>query len=136
MKIATFWLSVFYIALLSCSKDPGVGGKAIIKGKVHLTEFNDNTCQEEADYYVAEQRVYIVYGDHEFHDDDVRTGPNGQFEFRWLRKGDYRVFVYSECPTSGCPDPCVSGIEAIFQNVSIDNNKEEVELNDFEIESW
>ncbi|MBK6892990.1 MAG: hypothetical protein IPH00_07610 [Flavobacteriales bacterium] len=40
-------------------------------------------------YPYQDTRVYIVYGDHEFQDDDVRTGPDGQFAFRWLRKGTY-----------------------------------------------
>ena len=64
-----------------CSKEPGEGGKALIRGTVYAVEYNDNTGQPTGnEFYVPEYRVYIRYGDGDFYDDDTRTGPNGEFE--------------------------------------------------------
>lgn len=123
-------LTVLPFLLFACKKDPGEGGKSSIGGKVFVIEYSNNTSQATGDeYYVAEQRVYIRYGDEEFHSDDVRTGPDGFFQFDWLRKGEYTVFVYSECPT------CPNETEAIEVTMDIGNN-EEVSLNDIVIENW
>ena len=55
---------------------------AEIRGSVYVVEYDDNTGQPTGDeYFAPEARVYIVYGDHDFHDDDVRTGPDGLFVF-------------------------------------------------------
>jgi hypothetical protein len=137
MKHLKFWLPALCMVFAGCSKDPGVGGKATIKGKVKVVEYNDNTCLPTGnEYYGPEERVYIIYGDNGFYDDDIRTGPDGSFEFRWLRKGDYTIFVYSDCPSGGCPNPCPSGVKTVSVKVSIDNNKEELELSDIVIDNW
>lgn len=116
--------------MLACQKDPGEGGKSSIGGKVYVVEYSNNTGQLTGDeYYVAEQRVYIRYGDEQFHSDDVRTGPDGFFQFDWLRKGDYTIFVYSECPA------CPNELTTVEVNVDLGRN-EEVSLNDIIIENW
>lgn len=137
MKRASIWIAVMTLICTSCTKDPGIGGKATIRGKVRVVDYNDNTCLPTGDeYYGAEERVYIIYGDNGFYDDDVRTDPNGLFEFRWLRKGDYTIFVYSDCPGGGCPDQCPSGTKPISVSTTIGKNKEEVELGDIVVENW
>ena len=118
------------LLLAGCQKEPGVGGKAEIKGKVYAIEWDSNTGQKVDSFYVPEARVYIVYGDHEFYDDDTRTGPDGLYKFSWLRKGDYTVFTYSECPT------CPSGTEEVSESVSIGDKKESVEVPTLKIEVW
>ncbi len=119
------------LLLAGCQKDPGVGGKAEIRGKVHVVEWDNNTGNPTGnEWYAAEARVYIVYGDHEFYDDDTRTGPDGLYKFSWLRKGDYTVFAYSECPT------CESGSEVVQESVSIGDNKESVDVPTLETEVW
>lgn len=44
---------------------------------------------------IADERVYIIYGDEDFHSDDVRTDENGKFQFKGLTRGDYRVYALS-----------------------------------------
>lgn len=118
------------LLLSACQKEPGVGGKAEIKGKVYAIEWDNNTGQRVDSFYVAEARVYIVYGDHEFYDDDTRTGPDGLYKFSWLRKGEYTVFTYSECPT------CSNGTEVVTETVEITDRKESVEVPTMRVNIW
>lgn len=107
------------IAVLSwgCKKEPGEGGKAEIRGAVLRQNVNAVGNPIGEPYPYQDTRVYIVYGDHDFQDDDVRTGPDGQYVFRWLRKGDYTVYTFGEC---NCPGNSV----AISHKVSIDGKKD------------
>ena len=123
--------AVMPLLISACKKEEGVGGKSTITGKVYVIEYSNNTGQPNGnEYYAPDEKVYIRYGDNNFHDDDVDTGPDGLYKFDWLRKGDYTVFVYSECPT------CESGTISIEKSVLINDNKEVVEVNDIVIENW
>ncbi len=131
MKFLSACLIVFSMLLQSCSKEPGEGGRAEIQGKVMEQRYNNNTQQPVGSPYAkAEQRVYIIYGDGEFHDDDVRTGPDGRFRFPWLRKGDYTVYTISEC---GQYSGCTISVSA---NASISDRKELVDVGDLLIQQW
>ena len=103
----------------SCKKEPGEGGKAVIKGTVLRQNVNAVGNPQGDPYPYQDQRVYIIYGDNEFQDDDVRTGPEGNYEFRWLRKGDYTIYTFGEC---NCPGKSIT----ISHRVSIDGRKDEV----------
>ena len=125
--------AVCSIALLltACSKEPGEGGKALIRGTVLKQDINNNTGQPTGDPYPAqEEKVYIIYGDHDFYDDDIDTDPDGKFEFRWLRKGSYTIFVYSECPT------CEAGAEAKRYTVEVSDRKGTVDVPTITIANW
>ena len=133
MKIISIALSsLLFIGLLGgCKKEEGIGGKAEIRGKVYAVEYDNNTGNPTGDeYYVPEARVYIVYGDHEFYDDDTRTGPDGLYKFSWLRKGSYTIFVYSECPT------CNGEFEVVSKTVEVKDKKDVVDVPTLNIEVW
>ncbi|HMN04304.1 MAG TPA: hypothetical protein PKD45_01140 [Flavobacteriales bacterium] len=100
-----------------CKKEPGEGGKAEIRGVVLRQDVNAVGNPIGDPYPFQETRVYIVYGDHDFHDDDVRTGPDGNYVFRWLRKGDYTVYTFSEC---NCPGKT----EVVSRTVTVDGRKD------------
>ena len=93
--------------------------------------YNPSTNQPIGQPYVlAEARVYIIYGDGAFHDDDVNTGPDGRFHFPWLRKGDYTVYVISECPQySGCTF-------AVSATAEIGDRKAVVDVGDLTVQNW
>lgn len=113
-------LLVLGILLFSaCKKEEGEGGKAEIHGTVLRQDVNAAGNPVGLPYPYQETRVYIVYGDHDFYDDDVRTGPDGQYAFRWLRKGDYTVYTFGEC---NCPGKTV----VIKRQVKIDGKKDVV----------
>jgi hypothetical protein len=101
----------------ACSKDPGDGGRAEIRGSV-LEQAVSLSGNPQGDPYPAvDVRVYIIYGDGQYHDDDTRTGPNGEFRFPWLRKGSYRIYAISECDNDNCR-------EGIYRTVEIEGRRE------------
>ncbi|MCB0763319.1 MAG: hypothetical protein R2815_13590 [Flavobacteriales bacterium] len=117
----------------ACSKEPGEGGKAEIRGIVYQQEYNDNTGQPVGTPIPApEQRVYIIYGDGEYFDDDTRTGPDGKFRFPWLRKGSYKIYTYSECRENTCDGDQY----AIEVTAEIGSRKDVVEIPLITVEWW
>lgn len=131
MKALITGFTMSALLLSACTKEPGEGGKALIRGTVLMQQINNNTGQPTGDPYPAqEQRVYIVYGDHDFYDDDTRTGPDGLYEFRWMRKGTYSIFTYSECPT------CQGGQEVKKLSVEIGDKKEELQVSTITVANW
>jgi hypothetical protein len=119
------------LALSGCQKEPGEGGKAEIRGKIYVVEYNDNTGLPTGnEYFAPDARVFIIYGDHDYHDDDIRTGPDGLYVFSWLRKGRYTIFTYSECPT------CPGRQEARSVTVEIKDRKEVLEVPTITVEDW
>lgn len=83
-------------SLCSCDKEPGDGGSSEIRGSVVKRDYilfpgiyTDGPAQE--------LDVYICYGnDDNAIDDRTRTSFDGSFKFSGLRKGDYRIFIYTE----------------------------------------
>jgi hypothetical protein len=96
---------VLIIALVACQKDPGTGGAGTISGKVNkevrVVITNPNTAQYTVP--AANEDVFIIYGDHTSPDDKIVTNYNGEFEFRNLRKGSYKIYVYSKDTTGVNP---------------------------------
>lgn len=48
-----------------------------------------------AEVPMADERIYIIYGEEDFHSESVRTDENGKFQFKGLTRGDYRVYALS-----------------------------------------
>jgi hypothetical protein len=104
----------------SCQKNPGEGGSSQISGRLIAQKF-DAFGALIAEYDLADERVYIIYGENSnVYDDNMRSSFDGSFRFDFLRKGKYRVFVYSKCPS------CPGGEEAIIREVEITRNKEKI----------
>jgi hypothetical protein len=57
--------------------------------------------------------------------EQVDTDLNGAYKIEELRKGTYKIWVYTDCIT--CPDD----IEAMSQTIVVKENKEEITLPDF-----
>ena len=101
-RIAGF---IALVVLVACQKDPGTGGAGTISGKVNkevrVVLTNPNTAQYTVP--AANEDVFIIYGDHTSPDDKILTNYNGEFEFRNLRKGAYKIYVYSNDTTGVNP---------------------------------
>jgi hypothetical protein len=101
LKIGLWALGIaFLTTFAACNKDEGVGGTATIEGQVFKVLHPDDDYDLTADTIVAaKQDVFIVYGDDGFVGDDVETGEDGSFRFRFLTAGTYTVYAYSELAT-------------------------------------
>lgn len=131
MRIVIILFSALSVLLTACSKEPGEGGRAEIQGRVMEQRYSANTQQPQGlPYGKAEQRVYIIYGDGTYQDDDVRTNADGFFRFPWLRKGDYTVYTISECGTF---NGCTTSVSA---KATIDARKAVVEVGTLSIQNW
>lgn len=101
-----FLLVIFPLLILvsSCEKNPGEGGTSSIEGKIIIEEV-DNFGVVVKSYPAPEERVYIVYGNNEFFDNEVRTHYDGRYQFEFLNIGSYQLYAYSECFVDSCTIP-------------------------------
>ena len=109
--------------VFSCAKTEGPGGQATIKGKVTID--NINVLGTTINTYDAqEENIYINYGDLDnTFDDDVKTSHDGTFEFNYLNKGNYEIFLYSDCIS------CPKGQDSLIKiEVTIGERSEEIDL--------
>jgi hypothetical protein len=90
-----FTITVLLFNVSSCSKPAGPGGKAVVKGKVYAHDFDNTQRYVLSKGYAAGERVYISYGNSNSIGNDVRTASDGSFEFMYLTKGHYKIFVMS-----------------------------------------
>ncbi len=116
-----------FIFLSGCTSLPGDGGTSEITGKVYVNEYNVSGILFNS-YYGADIRVYIIYGDETTYDDEIRTSYDGSYKFTFLRQGNYKVFAYSDCVA------CDGGIEAVIQEVEINENHTTVTVPDIRID--
>lgn len=66
---------------------------------IDISNQGKNASSGSSSYYegpIADERVFIIYGDEEFYSDDVRTDADGNFQFKGLNRGEYTVYVLSE----------------------------------------
>lgn len=93
------FLIVAGLALNACQKDPGSGGTGTIRGKIYGINIRNGARVDSG--YVGDIRVFIHYGDNTWADDETRSSYTGDFQFKWLNKGKYKISIISECDT--CP---------------------------------
>ncbi|CAN5432337.1 hypothetical protein BH11BAC2_BH11BAC2_00010 [soil metagenome] len=119
MNKLTIILLAAIVVMSSCKKGPGQGGTATIKGNVHTTDYNSTLLIIQGEYPSADQDVYIIYGNDITYGDRAKSGPDGNYEFKYLREGDYKIYVYSD-------DTTLSGKIAVYTNVEITKKKQTV----------
>lgn len=117
----------------ACTKEPGEGGTSALTGKVSVMEVNYDPLEQEYDtvyYYAEKEDVFIIYGSDEsaVYDDSFETSWDGTYHFEYLRKGDYKLFVYSDC------DSCLSGKAPVFLTATVEQNNEVYSLPDLVIQ--
>lgn len=130
MKKFLLFLSVSAIFSLSssCNKSAGQGGTSIIKGKVYVQNYNSSGTAITSEYFGQDFDVYIIYGaDGTYFNDKIATSYDGSFEFPYLAKGKYQIFVYSKCFNT-VQNPCPSGQETVLVSAEITENKSTVDV--------
>jgi hypothetical protein len=117
----------FISLFLSCNSGPGPGGQASITGKVWSQNWNSNLTIMQAEGYGPNIDVYLIYGDDPSYGDRVKTGPDGTYQFKYLRKGKYKVYAYSYVLNQPTTD------SAIVKEIEITDKKQAGALDDFHI---
>jgi len=112
------------ITFSSCQKDPGIGGDASIKGSVFVKHYNSTFTQFISEYPGADVYVYLIFGDDISYGKRIKTTYDGQFEFKYLNKGDYTVYAYSFDSTLTVP----GGTIPVIQKVTITDRKQTVNV--------
>jgi hypothetical protein len=122
-----FLLVLIGLVITSCTKEEGEGGSGSIKGFVY--EYKLNILGDTISRYAAaDQDIYIIYGDdNTFYDDNIQTSYDGSFEFPYLQKGKYTVFVYEDCAT------CLSGKKEILRTIEITKKNQVIDLDTIDI---
>jgi hypothetical protein len=93
--IKTAMMAILTAGFISCEKPAGPGGSATIKGRIFAHDFDNTQRYEISKGYAAGERVYIMFGNDNTVGDNVRTAADGSYEFRYLNKGSYKIFVNS-----------------------------------------
>lgn len=90
-------LTILFISLFSaCVKDEGEGGTGTVEGFVYRVIHSKDTYTFRADTFpAAKESVYIIYGNSPIYGDKMDAGYDGFFRFRYLTKGQYTVYAFS-----------------------------------------
>lgn len=102
----------------SCEKTEGEGGTSTIMGRVKVKNYNGDFTIKFGEYYSDGVDVYIIYGNDSIYSDDFETGIDGWYKFKYLNKGNYKVYAMSKDSTRTSP----SGSVPVIKEVNIDEN--------------
>ncbi len=95
------FLAFFLVLLpLSCQKSEGLGGTGSISGTITEQFYNDDYSLLIYEKPAVDEEVYIVFGTNEELGNRERTNDLGQFRFKYLYPGNYRVYFISEDSSS------------------------------------
>ncbi len=123
--ITLLFAVLFSCVFWSCKKTPGQGGNASIKGKVWVQQYDPFFTILEQEYFGPNVTVELTFGDNISPDENVKTNANGEFEFLYLRKGKYKITVYSKT-LQNSQNP--SGTIAVDASVNITDKKQVVDV--------
>lgn len=96
MRIKLLLMFSFSFLIFSCKKEEGEGGMATIKGNIWVRDWDKNFNLMMYEYPGLDEDVFIVYGDQVGYGDKLSTDLNGNFEFKYLRKGTYTIYALSD----------------------------------------
>lgn len=113
------------LVLGSCKKPAGEGGNSSIKGNVWVHDYNKSLTIMQYQYTGVDVDVYIIYGDDTSYGDKIKTNGNGEFEFKYLRKGNYKIYAISEERIGNTND---SKEVAVMVDASISGKKQTVDV--------
>jgi hypothetical protein len=100
-KIVSSIFVLLSLISISCSQQEGLGGNSAISGKIHLNYYNDDFSLLLSDEPIAagDEDVYLIFGNDSVIGDKTTTSNTGDFEFRYLWPGNYKLYYYSDDTT-------------------------------------
>lgn len=125
-KTILYFLLVFFALILTngCNKEAGEGGDSSIKGKIWVVNYNSTFTSINNEYAGADVDVYIIYSTNTSYGNRIKSSPEGGFEFKYLREGDYTIYVYSKDKTLNAP----SGQVAVKVSAKITSKEQVVDV--------
>ena len=133
LLLITLSISIFF--LFSCKKEEGDGGKASIYGSIWVQKYSTyfgTTSDTLGEFAGAYENVYIVYGNDVNYGSRIEAGPDGKYEFKYLRPGNYKIYVYSK---DSLGNDTIQKF-AIIRNVTISKKKESVNAGTIKIYTY
>jgi hypothetical protein len=115
--------------LYSCEKEAGIGGTGEIKGMVTVRLFDPEFKVLQASYPATGKTVYILYGDETTISDNTKTSYSGEFNFQYLREGNYKIFAYSESSLESSPSESIT----VEKEVTLSSNKDAIDIGELVI---
>ena len=130
------FLFVIIFCLFSCEKPEGEGGTSEIKGKItyYTISYNAQTSSNDTNYYPKSGKdIFIIYSadSMDLFDDKTETDWNGNYSFKYLRKGDYTLYTYVDSNVVND----VTYDYPVFQHVNISENHSCITLDEYIIEN-
>ncbi|HNR20943.1 MAG TPA: hypothetical protein PKN75_13430 [Bacteroidia bacterium] len=131
IKTVSIVCSIWALLMVcSCKKGPGEGGNSSVYGTVNTILYSNSAFIDPIDTFpAADEDVFIIYGDDVSFGDKTQTNYEGKFEFKYLREGSYKIYVYSKGPRDVYP----SGDYAVIKGVDINGKKKNIDAGLFEI---
>lgn len=123
------FILITIFSLSSCKKTAGEGGTSSIKGTIVVEDWNKSFTIKNGEYPGFDEDVYIIYGDDVSYGERTKANNKGEFEFKYLRKGKYKIYVYSEDKTL----QAVSGSISVEKETEISKNKTTITLDEIRI---
>ena len=121
-KISNIYYVLIFAFLISCKKPEGEGGRATIRGNIWTEDWNTTFTVLQSEYPSADVDVYIIYGEDLSYSQRIRANYNGEYEFKYMRPGNYKIYVYSKDKEMKSP----SGIVPVIKDVKISKRKQTV----------
>ena len=130
------FLAIITVCICSCEKLEGEGGTSEINGKVtyFTISYNAQTSSNDTNYYPKSGKdIFIIYSNNEddLFDDKTETDWNGNFEFKYLRKGDYIIYTYVDSVVVND----VTYDYPLFNHVNISKNNSSINIEEYIIEN-
>lgn len=129
MRKLLFCFILASVMFSGCEKEAGEGGTSTISGKVWVLDYNGEYTHINSRYYGAKEDVYLIYGNEGVYSKSFETNYDGSYRFKYLRKGKYTVYCYSEDTTGTVP----GGIFAVMKEIEITENNQEITVDDLVI---
>ena len=117
------------VTITACKKGAGEGGNSSVTGTVMASEYDEKSGLLLRTQPGEDVDVYIIYGDDASYGNKTKTSGDGKFEFKYLRRGSYKVYAYSQT----LPVSKTSGQQAVIKPVEIVDKKKSVDIGTIEI---
>lgn len=127
MRNLTF-ITGLLVIISGCKKQAGIGGEASVSGKVYYKNYNSTFTTLISEDYLPDTYVYIVYGNNINYGQRIKTNYKGEFEFKYLYKGNYKIYTYSLDSSAMVNGKLPISDSAAIVNFSINKRKEKIDL--------